>query len=110
MADTTATGITFYQKNLTLGTALRSNGQTHTGTTLHDSTGPFTIGDSASATAQFYGLIDEVRYSDTPLSVSELLISAPEPSTLALCLVGGAFGLLRRNCASAGGGRRWRGK
>lgn len=97
MADPTATGITFYQQDLTHGGTLQSVGKPHVGTTLHNSTSPFTIGDTGSLSSRYYGLIDELRYSDTPLNASKLLISAPEPSTLALCLVGGVFGLFRRS-------------
>jgi hypothetical protein len=69
-------------------------------TALGDPTLDFTIGYSAGSDKRWDagGFIDSVRLSNTALSESELLISVPEPSTVALMLGGlaGLFVMVRR--------------
>jgi hypothetical protein len=95
VADTSANGLTFFQQNLTDGGPLLSQKSTHTGTNLFDANVNFTIGSTDQPSSQWSGLIDEVRYSDSRLAASELLV-VPEPSTLALLGVSLGFFVRRR--------------
>ena len=95
LADTSASGITFYLQDLTNGGTLQSSGVAHTRTTLFNSNNSLTIGSTNQPSSTFKGLIDEVRYSDTVLSADQLLINpVPEPGTLALLGVGALVGLV----------------
>ncbi|MFH1500243.1 MAG: LamG domain-containing protein [Verrucomicrobiota bacterium] len=89
------TGITIYLKDLGDPEAvLQSATIAHSGT-IAGTSEPLAIGASPTGGTPWYGLIDEVRLSDTKLGVQDLLVNQtqiPEPSSSAL-LVGGAFGL-----------------
>lgn len=96
--------VTFYLKDLTAGTALQSNTVAVTGfNAFTDSSTLFSIGSAAGGASSFFdGTIDEVRFSNTALAQSDLLISPiPEPSTYAL-LAGGLvlLGFIRRRSKS----------
>jgi hypothetical protein len=94
MTDTSTSGITFYEKNLTDNLPMEVSGVAHSGTSFFNSSASLTIGSTDQPSSQFTGLIDEVRYSDAKLAGSDLLVAAPEPSSLAL-LAG--TGLAMRN-------------
>jgi hypothetical protein len=72
-------------------------------TSLGDPTLDFTIGYSAGSDKRWDagGFIDSVRLSDSVLSQSELLVSVPEPSTIALMFgaAAGLFVMVRRRRA-----------
>jgi hypothetical protein len=91
LVDTSVSGITFYFQDLTAGGSLLSEGVGHTLTSVFDTPVPFTIGSTATPSAQLAGIIDEVRVSNTKLSQSQLLISVPEPSAVALASLGAIF-------------------
>ncbi|MGE9267131.1 MAG: LamG domain-containing protein [Verrucomicrobiales bacterium] len=82
MTDTSSGGVTFYQKNLETGESWTSS-VAHTATAFTSGTSAFTIGRTSTPSSPWAGLIDEVRYSNTRLDPSELLIPIPEP--VALC-------------------------
>ena len=96
-ADVTSAGVTVYLKNLTDDTELQVLNLTHSSnfTTMAKTSAPLTIGTGNDGTLPFYGVIDEVRLSDTKLGYNDLLIAAmiPEPSTYAF-LAGAAATLL----------------
>jgi hypothetical protein len=103
LLDTSTDGITFYLQDLTNGGSLLSEGVVHTATVLHNSTASFTIGSTDQPSAQFAGIIDEVRVSNTKLDQSDLLISVPEPSTVVLAGMGALLlGFMARRRAGAG--------
>jgi hypothetical protein len=87
----------FYWQDLTGGGTLQSQtvSLAVNATSLGDPTLDFTIGHSAESTKRWDagGFIDSVRLSNEALAESELLVSVPEPSTVALML-GAAAGLL----------------
>ncbi len=84
-ADTTSTGVTVYLQNLgAAGSKLQIANLDHTGGLVATS-GTLTIGDSIAGGSPLFGIIDEVRLSDSRLAKSQLLISTiPEPKTAAL--------------------------
>lgn len=92
----------FYWQNLTDGGTLQSQTVSLAvdATALGDPTLDFTIGHSAGSTKRWDagGFIDNVRLSDTVLTSGDLLVSVPEPSTVALVLGGlaGLFVMVRR--------------
>jgi hypothetical protein len=94
MTDLSANGLTFYQKDLSTGVAT-SAGATHANTSFFNASSALTIGSTDQPSSQFTGLIDEVRYSDTKLPASSLLVEVPEPASVGLVMVG-AMGLLMR--------------
>lgn len=98
MADTSANGITFYQKDLATG-IVSSAGATHAGTSLFDATASLTIGSTDQPSSRFSGLIDEVRYSDAKLSAGQLMVSVPEPGSVALLALAASTALARRRRA-----------
>lgn len=81
-------GINFYLKNLTDDTALITASLDHLISVLHNSNQPITIAANTSIGQNpWVGLVDEVRFSDSVLTIDELLITegfVPEPSTLTL--------------------------
>ncbi|MGE9267904.1 MAG: LamG-like jellyroll fold domain-containing protein [Verrucomicrobiales bacterium] len=80
--------LTFYMQDLTNGGALITSSTNQTvHTSLVGSSAPFTIGSTGHDSSHFSGLIDEVRFTDEVLGASQLLV-APEPSALALSLLG----------------------
>ncbi|MGC9452668.1 MAG: PEP-CTERM sorting domain-containing protein [Oceanipulchritudo sp.] len=95
----------FYWQNLTGAGTLQSQTVSLAvdATSLGDPTLDFTIGHSAGSTKRWDagGFIDSVRLSNTALSESELLVSVPEPSIVALMLgaAAGLFVMLRRRRA-----------
>lgn len=97
--DTTSTGLVFYYQDLTLGTALQTVSMTHTVTTIADTTSPLTIGSADASALYWGGSIDEVRLSNSQLGVNDLLITVPEPGSLALVAAGvmGLFVLGRKS-------------
>lgn len=76
-SDLTAEGVTVYVKNLTDNTDLQVLGFTHSAqyTRIAATTAPLVIGCGANTNLPFYGVIDEVRLSDTKLPREALLIS-----------------------------------
>jgi len=81
--------VVFYAQNLTDGSPLQVANMTGvTATSIHDSTADLAIGNVAAGNRGFDGYLDEVRLSSTQLSQSELLISIPEPASLAMGLFG----------------------
>ncbi len=87
-SDLTASGVTFYVQDLTLGSALQIVSKTHTVTTLYDSASAISIGVDGFGASTWQGTLDEVRLSDSQLSQSQLLISVPEPATASLAFMG----------------------
>lgn len=75
--DTSPEGITFYVKNLTDNTPLRTAGLAHSRhfTRIAAPTAPVTIGGDFQGKLPWFGVIDEVRLSDTKLSPAQLLIN-----------------------------------
>lgn len=96
LTDTSAAGISFYQKNLTDNLPAVASGVTHTQTTLFNSNNALTIGATNSPSSPFTGLIDEVRYSDTKLSAEDLMVVVPEPGAIGLLALAATAALLRR--------------
>ncbi len=96
MANTSSAGITFYQQNLSAAGPLLTAGVAHsaTHTAFNTSSVPFTIGATNTPSSTWNGVIDEVKFSDTKLALSELII--PEPSSLALAFAGAGLAVLRR--------------
>ncbi len=97
--DQTTTTWTYYLKNLTTDSTLLSG--TISGAAIHDpgTDGLFQIGrigPETTTTNRWNGLIDEVRFSNAVLSESQLLVSVPEPASLALLGLGGMLMLPRR--------------
>lgn len=92
--------ITLYLVDLSTGVL---QFQTHTTslTSLRNSVGSFSIGDTDTGTSPFTGLIDEVRLSNTRLGVDDLLFTAtiPELGSFALLVGGLVLGVVgvRRN-------------
>jgi hypothetical protein len=90
ITDTSASGITFYIKNLTDGGAPVTESFTHSYTSLYASGAGFSIGSQGNGTSSgFTGIIDEVRYSNTRLEPDQLLINTPnipEPAAAPLLL------------------------
>ncbi len=91
--------VTFYLQDLS-GNSLLSNTQTNSLTSVNNVTSDFTIGavinaSSTGGTTQafFGGTIDEVRFSNTTLSQSELLV-IPEPSSIMLVVTAALAGLI----------------
>jgi len=68
-ADTTASGVTFYIKNLTAGGPLQVSNRTHTRTTVFDSSSTLRVGMG------WDGLLDEVRITNQALAAPSLLIN-----------------------------------
>ncbi len=95
LSDTSAGGLTFYQKNLSTGVVSIAS-VAHAGTTLNDSAALLTIGATDQPSSAFTGLIDEVRYSDARLASTGLLVTVPEPGTAGLAVVVGLAALARR--------------
>lgn len=84
--------ITFYVKNLSTPDApLLTSTRTVTGFSgFFNSTALFGVGSAVGGNngSPWHGLLDEVRFSDTVLSESELLVSVPEPGSAALLTLG----------------------
>lgn len=92
---------TFYLKNLTTGSALQTATAAVNNAGVYNSTNPLTIGMSGvtptnPGTSPFSGLIDEVRLSNTNLAQSQLLISVPEPASVALLAAAAGLALVVR--------------
>jgi len=87
--------LTFYLQDLTNGGALQSQTLDTDSTNILDNISPFSIGSTSSPSSRFNGLIDEVRFSDTALEASELLI-APEPARAMFLCLGLMLASLRR--------------
>jgi autotransporter-associated beta strand protein len=78
--NTSASGITFYFKNLTAGGALQSSSRTHAQTSLFNSAASFAVGNRYNRDTGWDGLIDEFRLTTRALTASELLVNArPAP-------------------------------
>ncbi len=78
--------VNFYLKNLTTNGSLLTSTFTSPLGSLHTDYSVFSIGAQGSNSgsgSRFGGIIDEVRYSNTVLPQSELLV-IPEPSTIVL--------------------------
>jgi autotransporter-associated beta strand protein len=73
--NTSASGITFYFKDLTAGGALQSSSRTHTQTSLFNSSASFAVGNRYDRGTGWDGLIDEFRLTARALSADELLLS-----------------------------------
>ncbi|MGE9266450.1 MAG: LamG domain-containing protein [Verrucomicrobiales bacterium] len=83
-----AGSVTFYLQDLTNGGALQSETVTGYHSSLNDAGTSFRIGAyNPGGSDRFTGAIDEVRFSNTALSVSELMI-VPEPGVSVLTLAG----------------------
>ena len=95
MADTSAGGMTFYIMDLTNGGVLQSTGAAHADLSFFDSSTSFAIGATAQATSTWTGLIDEVRISDSKLSVDQLMV-VPEPGSLGLMVFAAGLAGCRR--------------
>ncbi|HSI37396.1 MAG: LamG-like jellyroll fold domain-containing protein [Phycisphaerae bacterium] len=95
LSDTSDTGVTFYQKDLSTGDVSIA-GVAHAATTLKDSASDLTIGSTDQPSSQFTGLIDQVRYSDEKLAPDQLLVAVPEPGTAGLLGVLAVGALARR--------------
>ncbi|TLD68247.1 LamG domain-containing protein [Phragmitibacter flavus] len=86
--------LTFYIQNLTDDGPLISTLFTSLFTSLEGSTDGLAIGSTGHASSRFTGLIDEVRFSNTTLSASQLLV--PEPSRALLLSLGAALFITNR--------------
>jgi len=93
--DSAADTITFYVRNQETGVLQTSTAAIPfgAGSSLYHSTGIFQVGSAVSA--DWTGLLDEVRYSNTALSEDQLLI-APEPASMATVVLGLGAILFRR--------------
>ncbi len=79
--NTSASGITFYFKNLTVGGALQASSRTHTQTAVTNIAAAFAVGNRYDRGTGWDGLIDEFRLTARALTADELLISAlPAPA------------------------------
>lgn len=96
LTDTSAAGISFFQKNLTDGLPAVASAVTHTQTTLFNSSTALTIGATNQPSSAFTGLIDEVRYSDVKLNAEDLMVVVPEPGAIGLLGLTTTAALLRR--------------
>ncbi|HNX34198.1 MAG TPA: GDSL-type esterase/lipase family protein [Kiritimatiellia bacterium] len=78
--NTSASGITFYFKDLTAGGALQSSNRTHTQTSITNATSSFAVGNRYDRGTGWDGVIDEFRLTTRALTAGELLVSAvPAP-------------------------------
>lgn len=93
--DASLGGAIFYVQDLTAGTAMQIVNKTHTAVLMNNATSPLYIGSGDAGSANWSGLIDEVRISDTQLSVNQLLM-VPEPKAWALCLLAAAMLVIAR--------------
>ncbi|MEX1087837.1 MAG: LamG domain-containing protein [Phycisphaeraceae bacterium] len=92
-----ANRITFYIKNLTDNGPILSQAASSAISSVFDSITSFTIGGAVDMSAgggnrndRFTGAMDEVRWSNSALTQSQLLI-IPEPASLALLIAGGTL-------------------
>ncbi len=74
--NTSASGITFYFKDLTAGGALQSSSRTHTQTSITNAASSFAIGNRYDRGNGWDGVIDEFRLTQRALASDELLVSA----------------------------------
>lgn len=74
--NTSASGITFYFKDLTAGGALQSSSRTHTQTSITNATSSFAVGNRYDRGNGWDGVIDEFRLTKRALTSGELLVSA----------------------------------
>lgn len=93
LSGATNNGVTFYLKNLTDDTALITASVDHNTSALFASSTNIAIHGlvAGSATNGFNGYLDELRFSNSVLTLDELLITepfVPEPSTLTLLGLG----------------------
>lgn len=81
---------TFYLKDLTNNGPLQTSVVTGFAASLNDTTATLNIGSysASNSSFRFTGALDEIRLSNTALTQSELLISVPEPSAMALAAAG----------------------
>ena len=84
--NTSASGLTFYCKNLTAGGTLQATNKTHTQTSLFNSSAAFAVGNRYDRGNGWDGVLDEVRLTTRALPVSELLVSrvANAPAALSV--------------------------
>ncbi len=97
VVDVPNNAVTVYLQNITDGGSLASHAYSGNDVPngIHNSTGPFTIGATATGGSPFTGTIDEVRLSNVALPADQLLVVIPEPASLALVSLG-ALAMLRR--------------
>ena len=73
--NTSASGLTFYVKDLTAGGPLQMSNSTHTQTSLTNASSAFAVGNRYDRGTGWDGLIDEVRLTTRALTVDELLVN-----------------------------------
>jgi autotransporter-associated beta strand protein len=80
--NTSASGITFYVKDLSAGSTLQASSRTHTQTSITNASTAFAIGNRNDRGNGWDGVLDEVRLTTRALSASELLVNQiPLPTT-----------------------------
>lgn len=101
--DSSSDNLTLYIQNLTDNGELQIYNFTHTGV-IASTVSPFIIGAQGNGGSPWYGLIDEVRLSDTKLIADDLLINnftpIPEPASVAAIIGAMASFVLLRSLRS----------
>jgi autotransporter-associated beta strand protein len=73
--NTSASGITFFFKDLSAGSVLQASSRTHTQTSITNASTAFAVGNRYNRDTGWDGLLDEVRLTTRALSVDELLVN-----------------------------------